>query len=157
LTTIDLIKAIPTPYMLAGIAALVLASMGFGWVKGAHHEELKAAKFEAAIEAIGKAQAERTKEINARNIKLKEQADHENKRTIDSLRADIKRLRNERASTNFLPPAAPGASRPELACFDRTELERTLQQFDNEVTGLIAEGDEATVNLDTAKLWAQDR
>jgi hypothetical protein len=70
---IDLVRAIPTQYMLIGIAALVAASMGFGYVKGSQHEALKAARFEAATEALGKAQVERNKETEARqNANLKE-------------------------------------------------------------------------------------
>jgi hypothetical protein len=53
--SIDLVRAIPAPYMMLGVASLVAASMGFGYVKGAQHEALKAAKFEAATEALGKA------------------------------------------------------------------------------------------------------
>ena len=64
--SIDLVRAIPTPYMLLGVAALIAASVGFGYVKGAHHEQLKAAKFEAATVALGEAALRHAKEVSAR-------------------------------------------------------------------------------------------
>jgi len=153
----DMVRAIPTPYMLIGIAALVLASMGFGWMKGAHHEALKAAKFEAATEALGKAQAQRSKEINAHNLQLKQEADNENKRTTAALLADIKRLRNARASGSFVPGSASAPASPDRATFDRAELEQSIRDFDTGVQGLVDQGSQAVIDLDSAKRWAQKK
>ena len=98
-----------------------------------------------------KKEAARQKAIDQSN---KEQADHENQTTIASLRADIKRLRDARSGGGFVPAATAGASRPDLACFDRSELESALRDLDRGVQGLVDEGSETTVNLDTAKKWA---
>jgi len=84
----------------------------------------------------------------------KEQADHENKIAVAALRADIVRLRNTRASGSFVPATAATPGRPELACFDRSGLESAIRVLDRGVQGLVDEGSEATVNLDTAKRWA---
>jgi hypothetical protein len=52
-------------------------------------------------------------------------------------------------------PAAPAGSRsPDLACFDRAELEQALQRFDAGVTGLFDEGDTNAVGLNVARSWA---
>jgi hypothetical protein len=154
---LDLVRAIPTQYMLLGIAALVAASMGFGYVKGAHHESLKAARFEAATEALGQAAKLRTDAVIKADKLRKETADAENNRTLDSLRADIKRLRDNRASGNFLPAAPAGAGRPDLACFDRALLERAIRDLDKGVQGIVDQCSETTVNLDTAKKWAKTK
>jgi hypothetical protein len=152
---LDLVRAIPTQYMLLGIAALVAASMGFGYVKGAQHEALKAAKFEAATESLGLAAKQHAEQVAEADKLRKEKADAENKRTITSLRADVKRLRDERSRGNYVPPAPTGSRSPEIACFDRAQLERAIQQLDDRVSTMVARCDEATVNLNTAKRWAQ--
>ena len=112
--SIDLVRAIPTPYMLLGMAALVAASVGFGYVNGAHHEALQAAKFEAATEALGKA-AQTAKAAKEKQDKLnKEQTDAKVKISLDKLRADNQRLRNERAIISFVPETASAAGSLEI-------------------------------------------
>lgn len=153
--TVNLINAIPLHYRLLAMIALAAAVYGLGWIKGANHEQVKAARFEAATVALGEAAKHRTDEITKADNLRKETADAENKRTIDSLRADIKRLRDKRSRESFLPAAPAGAGRPDLACFSRSDVERAIQRFDDDVTAIVAEGDEATVNLNTIKKWVQ--
>lgn len=52
----------------AAIATIGAALFATGWLQGAHREQVKAASFEAATEALGKAQAERAKETNRRQL-----------------------------------------------------------------------------------------
>jgi hypothetical protein len=137
--------------------ALAGAVYGLGWIKGANHEQLKAAKFEAATVALGQAAKLRTDAVIKADKLRKETADAENNRTLDSLRADIKRLRDNRASGNFLPAAPAGAGRPDLACFDRALLERAIRDLDKGVQGIVDQCSETTVNLDTAKKWAKTK
>ena len=139
-----------------GIYALIAAAFGgVCWLQGAHHEQLKAARFEAATVALGEAAKQRNAQIATADKLRKEQADAENNRTITSLRADNKRLRDERARSSYVPAAPAGSRSPEIACFNRANLERAIQQLDDRVSELFAEGDEGTVNLNTAKRWAQ--
>ena len=153
----DMVRAIPTPYMLIVIAALVLASMGFGWMKGAHHEALKAAKFEAATEALGKA-AQTAKVAREKKDQLnKEQTDAETKRSLDKLRADNQRLRHERARIRFVPEAASIAGNLDRACFNRPGLESAIRVFTDEVSGIVEQCGETVIKLDAAKAWAQRR
>ena len=151
----DMVRAIPTPYMLIGIAALVLASMGFGWMKGAHHEALKAAKFEAATEALSEAAKQHAEQVAEADKLRKEKADAENKRTITSLRADVKRLRDERTRGGGLSAPATSAESPDRICFDPAKLSRALRKLDEGVLGIVEGCSEAVINLDTAKEWAQ--
>ncbi len=89
--------------------------------------------------------------------KRKEEADEENLRLRTALAATTRKLRDARAASSFVPPSAPGASRPEVAAFDRAELERALRELDQEIQGLIDEGDQAVIDLNTARNWARER
>lgn len=154
---LDLVRAIPTQYMLLGMAALVAASMGFGYVKGAHHEALKAARFEAATEALGKA-AQNLKAAQEKQDKLnKEKTDAETKRNLERLRADNQRLRDERARIRFVPETASAAGSPDRACFNRPGLESAIRVFTDEVQGIVEQCGEAIIKLDAVKIWAQRR
>lgn len=143
---------------LGAFVAGVVTGGGAAWkVQGWRLDAVKA-EFKGFVDttkALGEAAQKVSDATKAADQKRQEQANEENKRTTDALRADIKRLRNARTSGNFVPPAAPGARRPDLACFDRAELESAIRIFDLEIQGLVDQGSEATVNLDTAKLWAK--
>lgn len=144
------------------IVTLALACMAFGAVKMHQHDEvaydaldLQFSTFKGETQRLGaqaKAEAEAKAAADKRN---KDQTDAENKRVTDALLADIKRLRNARAGGSFVPAAPASASRPDLACFDRAELERSIRAFDTGLQGLVDEGSKATVDLNSAKVWAQ--
>jgi len=55
--------------------------------------------------------------------------------------------------------AAPGSSSPERACFDRAALDRGLANADGLLQegaiGILQRGDQAIVDLNTAKCWAR--
>lgn len=143
---------------LGAFVAGALTGGGAAWtVQGWRLDAVKAEYkgFVDTTRTMGEAAKEKAEATKAADKKRKDQADAENKRTLDRLRADNQRLRNARAGSNFVPTAAAGASRPDLAAFDRAELERSIQRLDAGIQGLIDEGDEAAVNLNTAKTWAQ--
>ena len=87
----------------------------------------------------------------------KEKADAENVRTIAELRAHVRGLRNDatRAGSGAVPAAPAGSNRPEIFAVDRTEYQRAYGKLVEGVRGLALEGSETTVDLDTAKGWAQ--
>ena len=110
--------------------------------------------FVATVKAQGEA-AQKLKLAQEKQDKLnKEQTDAETKRTLDTLRADVKRLRQQRPGGGFVPSTASSASSPDRACFDRVELERAIRVFDSEVSGLVEQGSEAVTKLDIIKAWA---
>lgn len=113
------------------------------------------ATFAAGVEQVGKLAVAAAEKQKADDKLKKEKADAENATAIAAVRADNARLRAQRASRSYVPTAASGAASPERACFDRALLERALRDLDEGVSGLVDEGSEATVNLDTAKRWAQ--
>lgn len=84
----------------------------------------------------------------------KERSDAENTKLRTDLAVSDKRLRDERASRSRVPPAPTGSRRPDLATFDRAELERAMAHLDERGAGIAREGAAATVDLDTAKRWA---
>jgi hypothetical protein len=90
----------------------------------------------------------------------KEKADAENvkaKSDLAGLYAAYRSLRDHRDSTtgSILPPAAPGTTSPQTACFDRPALDNALSGFDAGITGLLEVGDKAITDLNTARAWAQ--
>lgn len=151
-------KVIGNPLLIVWIAigAFVAGGVGAWKVQGWRLDAVKAEhqSFVAQTKTLGEAAQKAADATKAADKSRKEQADAENKRTLDTLRTDNKRLRNARAGSNFLPAAAPGAARPDRACFDRAEFERALQRFDNGTTAIVGEGDEARVGLNSSKSWA---
>ncbi len=151
-------KLLGNPYTL--LAALLLG-LGMGGGAAWHVQGLKltAVKaeykgFVAQVEAAGKAAEKEAARVIAAGKEAKQKADDENKVTITQLNADIVRLRNSRTSRGYVPASSASSNRPDLACFNRGELEHAIRQLDDGVSRLLAEGDASALNLNTAKLWA---
>ena len=151
--------------MRGGILVAVAASL---WLHGCHtgtsHQEAKTAAvraayhgFRADTERLGVAAQERTASRELAYKLNKERADEESARSLAALRADRDRLRRARPSGDFVPRTAAIAGSPDRACFDRPELERAIREFDTEVAGLIGQGDETRLKLDSAIRWATTR
>lgn len=143
-------------YIIAGLAIAVLV---LGAATAIQTQRVKAVKaehraFVADVRAKGEIALAAAKAQAKRDKDRQEKANEANQRDIAVLRADNKRLRDQRAGSSYVPPAASGASRPDLACFDRGELEQAIRRFDARVSGIVEQGDESRVNLDTAKQWA---
>ena len=144
---------------LIGAAFVLGLSSGAGgawWLQGLRLDAVQAKYdgFVATVKAEGDAATKLAEATAAEDKRNKESSDHEYQTTIASLDADVKRLRDDRARSRFVPAAPAGSRSVGLACFDRADLERTLQQFDEAVTGLIAEGDADAVGLNVARSWA---
>ena len=86
--------------------------------------------------------------------KAKEKADAETKKLRVDLATSDKRLRDERARRSRVPAAPTGSRRPDIAAFDRAELERAMAYLDERGADIARKGAEATVDLDTAKRWS---
>lgn len=142
------------PWALVALFALGLAfgAGGAWWVQGLRLDAVQA--FVATTKAQGEAAKKLADAKAAEDKRNKESSDHEYQTTIARLDADVKRMRDARARASYVPAAPAGSRSVGLACFDRADLERTLQQFDEAVTGLIAEGDADAVGLNVARSWA---
>lgn len=142
------------------IAAFVIG-LGSGgsaawWVQGLRLDAVQA-EYDGFV-ATAKAQGEAAKKLAdataAEDKRKKESSDHEYQTTIASLRADVKRMRDARAGSRFVPAAPAGSRRVDLACFDRAELERTIRDFDSAIQGLVDQGSADAVGLNVARSWA---
>jgi len=146
------------PALLLWIAAgafvlgLSTGTGGAWWVQGLRLDAVQA--FVATTKAQGEAAKKLADAQAAEDKRKKESSDHEYETTIASLRADVKRMRDDRARSRFVPAAPAGSRSVGLACFDRAELEQALQRFDDGISGLIAEGDAGAVGLNVARSWA---
>jgi len=143
--------------MLLGLC-LALSVGYFSW--RSHEREIGARPYKAQLAEQKRIGDAAQQVANARILseqQAKRKADDENKLTLTALRADNKRLRSDRARSNFVPPAGAEARRPNLACFDRAELESAIQLLDGRVSPIVDQGSEAVVNLNTAKTWAQKK
>jgi flagellar motility protein MotE (MotC chaperone) len=147
-----------TGYIALGAAAIIAVVSAYAYIQTTRLEACKQefALFKGQVEAIGKQAEIDAKRIESENIKRKEKADAQ----IKKLRTDnanlAKRLRDERASQNYLPAPAPGSPSPEVATFDREKLERAIQRLDEQLSGLIERGDEGLKTIEELKEWAQE-
>lgn len=146
------------PWALAALFALGLSSGAGGawWVQGLRLDAVQAEYdgFVATTKAQGEAAKKLADATAAEDKRKKESSDHEYQATIASLRADVKRMRDARAGSRFVPPAPAGSRSPGLACFDRAELERTIRDFDTAIQGLVDQGSADAVGLNVGRSWA---
>ena len=145
---------------IGSFAAGALSGGGAAWkVQGWRLDAVQARYdgFVATTKAMGEAAQKSADETKAKDKQRQEQADAENKRTIDSLHADIKRLRNERASGGGLSAPAPITADPTRTCFDTAKFSAALRSLDEGILGIVESCSKAVIDLDTAKLWAQGR
>ena len=137
----------PNIWFGMGIVMLVLTSL-----LGIQTHRLNSTKEEFLTY---KTEAELLNKINEdRFNKAKAKADADKKKLVADNAALNKRLRDERASTNYVPQPTAGTTSPTTARFNRAELERALQSHIGAVTGLLEEGDGARIDLNTAREWA---
>ena len=141
-------------WIAAGAFVLGLSSGAGGawWVQGLRLDAVQA--FVATTKAQGEAAKKLADATAAEDKRKKESSDHDYQTTIAGLNADIKRMRDDRARSRFVPAAPAGSRSPGLACFDRAELEQALQRFDAGIAGLFDEGDTDAVGLNVARGWA---
>lgn len=144
---------------LATAGDALLAKLYVGAKSQVAAETQKYDSFVADVKVMGQ-KAQDAATLKAASDKLaKDTADAENAATVARLNTDIAKLRADadRARGGFVPAAPAGSSRPDLACYDRATLESALGGFVAGVRGLADEGAAATVDLNTARKWAQAR
>ena len=141
---------LPLGWIVAGVLALACG----GYVLHCEHVKKDREELISRLRHEAEEQEKKNKQRAAEDKANKEATDAETQRNLDSLHRTIARLRDDRNRAGSLPPATANASRPDLACFDRAELARAVDNLEAGVEGLIGEGAEATVALDAAKGWA---
>lgn len=113
--------------------------------------------FYADTKRLGLEAQKRADDQMAKDKLEKEKADAENKDLRRELDVRVAQLRDarSRAGGGIVPAAPSGSRRPDLACFDRAEYQRAYGALVTEVRGGADEGTASTVDLNTAKKWAQ--
>ena len=144
-------------YKWIGIGVVMLVLGLAVWVQTERLDAVKAeyAGFVAKAEAIGREQEAAAKIKDAENKAKQEKANAENARTKSALTIALNSVRNTRPSGSFVPAAASGAVRPDLACYDRAEYSGATGRLVEGLRGLADESTAATIDLNTAKTWAQ--
>ena len=141
-----------------GIFAFSLASGGATawWVQGlrltAAKNEHKA--FVAQTKAIGDVAEIKARQKDADLKRLKETVDHETKLNNSKLDDAARRLRDVNTRRSFVPTTSADSKRPDLACFDRTDFDTATRELARSVSEITIEGEQATIGLDSAKVWA---
>lgn len=142
---------------LAAFAFGALSAGGAAWKVQGWRLDAVQAKFDgftAAVRAQGEAAKKLADATAAEDKRKKESSDHEYETTIAGLRSDVKRMRDARAGSSFVPAAPTSSRNLGVACFDRAELEQALQRLDSGISGLIEEGDADAVGLNVGRSWA---
>ena len=139
-------------WQLIGYGIAIMAVVGFVWncerVKTNYQELI------ASMKVAAQENDKRVKIAIAQAKKDKEKADNENKVSRSRIASLSSQLRDAR-SGSYLPPATAGSASPATITLDRTALDAAIRRLDAGVQGLIDEGDQAVIDLDTAKRWAQ--
>lgn len=156
----------PSMWGAIGVALLV-AALGIAVkVQTARLDACQAehAAYVAQVDALGQAAAKEAKTRETANLKAKERADNESaraKRNLAGVYDAYQRLLHAEAGRSPVPAAAPGAADPDLACFSRAALDRGLAGADATLqagaVAILRRGDQAIVDLNTAKAWAKER
>lgn len=141
---------------IAVLAAFGLLA-GYAGLQRVQKDAIRAeyAEYRTNIAKAAQAASELALKKTIADQKRKEQADEENLRLRADLAATTRRLRDARSASSFVPAAAPSSPRPEIASFERADLERAIRRLDDGIQELITEGDAAVIDLETAKGWAQ--
>jgi len=146
-------------------AAVVIAALGTALkVQTSRLDAVKTeyAAFTAKVEVIGEQAAKAAKTRELEDLATKKRADNENaktKRDLAGVYDAYRSLRAQRAGGSLLPAAPAGAASADRACFDRAALDRGLANADGLLQegaiGILQRGDQAIVDLNTAKGWAR--
>lgn len=150
---------IPIPSFLQKLLmylVVAVALVAAGYVKGCVDKGVELTNFKANVAAAAKAREEQNeKERKTRDAitKAKDES-HAAERAADKLALDRVRAAARRSA---VPPAPEGTRRPDLACFDRAELDRAIGEFRSEVAELVGEGSACAVDLNAAKAWWQEQ
>jgi hypothetical protein len=148
----------PSPLLLYGAlgAALIIGGLTVALKVQTHRlaaTKAEYATFVAQTKALGLVAQAKADKQNADFKLLKETVDHETKLNNDRLALAAQRLRDTNTRRSYLPQISATSKRHDLACFDRTEFDAATRDLAGEVSELVVEGEQATVDLDSAKDW----
>lgn len=139
--------------LAAFIAGLAAGIPGAWHVQQSHIDALQLQL--DIVRTEGEAARARAESQTKENERKKLESDHEHEIAINTLKSNVDKLRRARSGARYVSPAGAGARRPGVACYDRAELEQTIRQFVDGVSGIVEKGDERTIELNVARSWVQ--
>lgn len=101
---LNLVKALPTSYMCLGLAAMVAAGAGFGYVKGIEHESARHTEY---VRQVTEANAK----LEAENARIKREQKRINEETAAGWAAAVDHLRRHPAVRVRGPDCGPAEVR----------------------------------------------
>lgn len=131
-----------TAIVSAIVGTVVLSLAGALYITNNAKEQAQAQVIE--LQTVVRIEKQRQKDA-------KKKADAQHKKAAANLAAADDRLRNTIANSKL--PTDTGSS--ELACFNREEFNRAIRNFVSGTATIAGKGAKATIELDSAKLWAQ--
>lgn len=113
------------------------------------------AAFIAAIDIATKDAEIKVQQKEKQYAEAKESADTKYQDTIARLKLDANSLRIERdkARSTALSNIARRSKDPDRLCFDRTKLERAIEQFEQGVSGIAGQSDDRDAKLIFIRDW----
>ena len=114
-------------------------------------------QFKGVTKAIGQIYKDKAKRIEAEYKALTKRTDDAHKKDTADLRADADRLRKQlNSGGGGLSGIPANPQRPDLACFERSQLDSAIRQYQSDLLGIAQKGAQATLDLDTAKSWVRE-
>lgn len=113
-------------------------------------------RFKGVTEAIGKIYKDKAKAKEAEYKAITKRTDDAHKKDTAYLRTDADRLRQQlNSGSGGLSGIPANPQRPDLACFERSQLDSAIRQYQSDLLGIAQKGAQATLDLDTAKSWVR--
>lgn len=113
------------------------------------------AAFQANVKALGEVADKQARAKEKADIATKEKIDADHKKTVATLLAESRRVRDFNSSRGGLSGIPASPSRPDLACFDRAELDTAIRLYQSDLLGIAEKGAQATLDLNTGKDWVK--
>lgn len=146
-----------TPYLLIALLITTGTSLAVIQIKNNRIDALikEQAAFLAAIDIAAKDAEIKAKQKEKQYAEAKESADTKYQDTIAKLKSDADSLRIERdkARSTALSNIARRSKDPDRLCFDRTKLERAIEQFEQGVSGIAGQSDDRDAKLIFIRDW----
>lgn len=146
-----------TPYLLVALLITVGTSLAVIQIKNNRIDALikEQAAFIAAIDIATKDAEIKAQQKEKQYAEAKESADTKYQDTIARLKFDANSLRIERdkARSTALSNIARRSKDPDRLCFDRTKLERAIEQFEQGVSGIAGQSDDRDAKLIFIRDW----
>lgn len=146
-----------TPYLLVALLITAGSSLAVIQTKNNRIDALikEQAAFIAAIDIATKDAEIKVQQKEKQYAEAKESADTKYQDTIARLKLDANSLRIERdkARSTALSNIARRSKDPDRLCFDRTKLERAIEQFEQGVSGIAGQSDDRDAKLIFIRDW----